>query len=55
MSGISSENPSLDLVLCMEYIWSAYEVIGDATRKIGAAWLITVDRKPNMVRDGRSV
>jgi hypothetical protein len=36
MSGMSNENPALDFVRCIEYVWSAYDVIGEIMMKIGA-------------------
>lgn len=34
--GMSSENPALDLVLCIEKIWSEYEMTGEAMMNRGA-------------------
>ena len=36
MSGMSSEKPEDERFLLMDHIWSAYEVIGEVTMKIGA-------------------
>lgn len=36
IKGMSSENPALDLFLCMAIAWSLYDKIGDRIRKIGA-------------------
>ncbi len=46
INGISNEKPALDLVLCMEYVWSAYEVMGEMIMKMGAAKPVTKDMKP---------
>lgn len=36
MRGRSSENPSDDRFLCMDHVWSAYDVTGDVMMNIGA-------------------
>jgi hypothetical protein len=43
--GISSENPALDFVRCIAYVWSAYEVIGETIINKGA---ITPEMKDTM-------
>ncbi len=50
INGISSENPALDFVRCIEYVWSAYEVIGDIMINIGAITLVTKDAIPMLER-----
>lgn len=32
IKGISREKPAEERLRCMEYIWSAYEVMGEVTR-----------------------
>ena len=46
IKGISSEKPALDFVLCMEYVWSAYEVMGEIMMKTGAMKPVTKDTIP---------
>lgn len=46
INGISKEKPALDLVRCMEYVWSAYEVMGEIIMKMGAAKPVTKDTMP---------
>jgi hypothetical protein len=46
INGISSENPALDFVRCIEYIWSAYEVMGETMMKIGATKPVMKDTRP---------
>lgn len=46
ISGMSKEKPALDLFLCIEYVWSEYEVRGDTTIKIGAREPSTSDTIP---------
>lgn len=41
MRGISSEKPADERFLLIDHIWSAYEVTGEVTMKIGAIWVIT--------------
>ena len=36
MRGMSSEKPAEERFLLMDHIWSAYEVTGEVTMKIGA-------------------
>ena len=39
--GISNEKPADDRLLLMAHIWSAYEVTGEVTMKIGAkCWMV---------------
>lgn len=39
--GRSSENPSDERFLCMDHIWSAYDVTGDVMMNMGAMCVIT--------------
>jgi hypothetical protein len=41
ISGMSSEKPADERFLLMDHIWSAYEVTGEVTMKIGAIWEMT--------------
>jgi len=58
INGISRENPALDFVRCIEYIWSAYEVMGETMMKIGATKPVMKDTRPILKecreRDDRS-
>jgi hypothetical protein len=46
INGISNENPALDFVRCIEYVWSAYEVRGEIIMKTGAITPVTKDAMP---------
>ena len=48
MRGMSSEKPALDLFLCIETIWSPYEMMGDMTMKKGAAKPVRALSQPMM-------
>ena len=50
INGISSEKPALDFVRCIEYVWSAYEVMGEMIMKMGAMKPVTNDTIP-ILRD----
>jgi hypothetical protein len=50
INGISSENPALDFVRCIEYVWSAYEVMGEIMMKIGAMKPVMKDTTPILER-----
>jgi hypothetical protein len=50
INGMSNENPALDFVRCIEYVWSAYEVIGEIMMKIGAIKPVTNDAIPMLRR-----
>ena len=56
INGISSENPALDFVRCIEYVWSAYEVMGEIMMKIGATKPVIKDTIPILKKEaGRAV
>jgi hypothetical protein len=46
INGISSEKPVLDFVLYIEYVWSAYEVMGEIMIKTGAMKPVKKDTIP---------
>jgi len=46
INGMSSEKPALDFVRCIEYVWSAYEVMGEMMMKIGATKPVMKDTSP---------
>jgi hypothetical protein len=41
IKGISSEKPADERFLLIDHIWSAYDVTGEVTIKIGAMWAMT--------------